>query len=44
MVMSKIGVGVITCDRMDMYHVCIESIKQDWCDELVTVDDGKKDL
>ncbi len=41
--MSKIGVGVITCDRMDMYHVCIESIKEAWCDELVTVDDGKND-
>ena len=41
--MSKIGVGVITCDRMDMYHVCIESIKKSWCDEIVTVDDGKKD-
>ena len=42
--MSKIGVGVITCDRMDMYHVCIESIKKNWYDELVTVDDGKNDL
>jgi glycosyltransferase involved in cell wall biosynthesis len=41
--MSKIGVGVITCDRMDMYHVCIESIKEAWCDELVTVDDGKNE-
>lgn len=40
--MSKIGVGVITCDREDMYKVCMDSIKEEWMDELVTVDDGKK--
>jgi len=40
---DKVGVAVITCDRKNMYNVCIESIKEDWYDELVTVDDGKTD-
>ncbi|MDB4430216.1 hypothetical protein N9273_00185 [bacterium] len=38
--MSKIGVAVITCNREDMYNVCIDSIQSDWYDELVTVNDG----
>ena len=42
-VMSKVGVGIITCDRPDMYDICIESIDKSWYDELVVVDDGKKD-
>jgi len=41
--MDKIGVGIITCDRPDMYDICIESIDKNWYDELVVVDDGKKD-
>ncbi len=41
--MSKVGVGIITCDRPDMYDICIESIDKSWYDELVVVDDGKKD-
>lgn|SRR5210317_112665 len=40
--MSKIGVGVITCDRVDMFDVCFDSIKEDWYDELVVIDDGKR--
>jgi len=41
--MGKVGVGIITCDRTDMYDICIESIDKSWYDELVVVDDGKKD-
>ena len=37
---DKIGVAVITCNREDMYKVCIDSIDESWCDELVTVNDG----
>lgn len=37
---EKIGVAVITCNREDMYRVCIDSIDEGWCDELVTVNDG----
>ena len=41
--MDKVGVGIITCDRIDMYDVCQKSIKDDWYDEFVVVDDGKKE-
>jgi len=37
-----IGVAIITCNREDMYRVCIDSIHNDWYDELVTVNDGEK--
>ena len=40
---DKVGVAVITCDRKNMYNVCIESIKRSWYDELVTIDDGRKE-
>jgi GT2 family glycosyltransferase len=35
-----IGIAIITCNREDMYRVCIDSIQSDWYDELVTVNDG----
>ncbi len=41
--MSKVGVGLITCDRPDMYDICQKSIDDSWYDEIVTVDDGKKE-
>ena len=40
--MSKVGVGIITCDRVKMFDVCFESISDEWYDELVVVDDGKE--
>jgi len=43
MYMDKVGVGLITCDRIDMYDVCQKSIKDDWYDEFVVVDDGVKE-
>ena len=41
--MSKIGVGIITCDRVKMFNVCFESLNDEWYDELVVVDDGKEE-
>ena len=41
--MDKVGVGIITCDRVDMFNVCFESLSDEWYDELVVVDDGKED-
>jgi len=41
--MSKIGVGIITCDRVNMFNVCFESLNEEWYDELVVVDDGKEE-
>ena len=41
--MGKIGVGIITCDRVDMFNVCFESLNDEWYDELVVVDDGTKE-
>ena len=38
-----IGVGIITCDRNDMFNVCFESLNDEWYDELVVVDDSKGD-
>ncbi len=36
-----IGVAIITCNREDMYRVCMDSIHDDWYNEIVTVNDGK---
>jgi len=36
----SIGVGIITCNRIDMYNKCRDSIHEDWYDELVTINDG----
>ena len=27
-----IGVGIITCDRNDMFNVCFESLNDEWYD------------
>jgi len=37
---GKIGIGVITCDRIEMLKKCLNSIKQDWYDYLVVINDG----
>jgi GT2 family glycosyltransferase len=38
--MSKIGIGIVTCNRNEFLRKCIKSIKNDWYDELVIVNDG----
>ena len=38
--MSKIGVGIITCNRQDFYEKCIQSIKDCDIDVVVTINDG----
>lgn len=38
--MSKIGIGIVTCNRNDFFTKCIESINPDWYDELLVVNDG----
>jgi len=42
--MSKIGIGIVTCNRNNFLKKCIQSIKKDWYDELVIVNDGTKPL
>ena len=42
-VKEKIGVGIITCDRVDMFNVCFESLNEEWYDELVVVDDSRNE-
>ncbi len=42
--MSKIGVGIITCNRIDMYKKCRDSIQESWYNELVTVNDGEQSI
>lgn len=41
---EKIGVGIITCNRIDMYKKCRDSIQESWYDELVTVNDGEQSI
>ena len=38
--MSKIGLGIITCNRQDFYEKCINSVVPCPIDEIVTVNDG----
>lgn len=38
--MSKIGIGVITCNRQSFYEKCIASIAECDLDEIVTISDG----
>jgi len=38
--MSKIGVGIITCNRLDFFKNCLESVLPCSLDELVIVNDG----
>jgi len=37
---EKIGIGVITCDRTQMLKNCLNSIKKEWYDYLIVVNDG----
>jgi GT2 family glycosyltransferase len=39
--MSKVGIGIITCNRNNFFTECLASIKKDWYDEIVVVNDGK---
>jgi GT2 family glycosyltransferase len=39
--MSKIGIGIITCNRPEFFKKCRESIKEEWYNHLVIVNDGK---
>ena len=38
--MSKIGIGIITCNRNNFLKKCISSIKKEWYDELIVINDG----
>jgi len=38
--MSKIGLGIITCNRPDFFKKCYESVPKDTVDELVVINDG----
>ena len=40
--MSKIGLGIITCNRQDFYTKCYKSVPFDDLHAVVTVNDGKK--
>lgn len=42
--MSKIGIGVVTCNRTDFLHACIKSIDLTKVDEKVIVNDGSIDI
>ena len=38
--MSKIGLGIVTCNREDFYVNCLNHVPIDIVDVLVTVNDG----
>jgi len=37
----SVGVGIITCNRPDFFEKCHKSIKREWYDYLVVVNDGE---
>ena len=37
---ETIGVGIITCNRPEFFKKCRESIKKEWYDHIVVVNDG----
>lgn len=37
---SKIGIGIITCNRNSFLQRCLKSIQSEWYDELVIINDG----
>ena len=37
---ESIGVGIITCNRLDFFKKCRESIKHEWYNYIVVVNDG----
>ena len=39
-ILNKIGLGIITCNREDFYKKCCESVPVDVVDHIVTVNDG----
>jgi GT2 family glycosyltransferase len=39
--MNKIGVGIITCNRPEFFKKCRQSIKEEWYDCIVVVNDGE---
>lgn len=42
--MSKIGIGIITCNRTEFLRNCVKSIKPEWYDELIIINDGDKPI
>tara|TARA_R110002020_G_scaffold187400_3_gene385717 strand:+ start:4582 stop:5385 length:804 start_codon:yes stop_codon:yes gene_type:complete len=41
MIESGIGVGIITCNRPEFFKKCRKSIKPEWYNHIVVVNDGK---
>jgi GT2 family glycosyltransferase len=41
---ESVGIGIITCDRPDFFKKCRRSIKQEWYDRMVVINDGKGPL
>jgi len=42
--MSKIGIGIITCNRNEFLRDCVKSIAPEWYDELIVINDGDKPI
>ena len=38
--MSKIGIGIITCNRNDFLTNCLDSINSKWYDQIIIINDG----
>ena len=41
---ESVGIGIITCDRPDFFKKCRESIREEWYDRMVVINDGKGPL
>jgi GT2 family glycosyltransferase len=44
MISGKIGIGIITCNRLDFLKNCICSISEDSYDDIVIINDGSKPI
>jgi GT2 family glycosyltransferase len=42
--MSKIGIGIITCNRNEFLANCVKSISSEWYDEIIIINDGDKHI
>ena len=42
--MSKIGIGIITCNRNEFLTNCVKSISSEWYDEIIIINDGDKPI
>ena len=41
---ERVGIAVITCNRPEFYKKCINSIQDEWYDQIITINDGSSEV